>query len=291
VAISQIRKRLGNWLSRKFPSFYYRAISGPKVRKRFALEKQLAAGAKLSRSVRTSILFFTTQKCASRHVNSVLGSLIAGTRLVHADYDAYLTTAYPGKHLNPFDPAGTLSLAFHPKGYYYGPIGSYREIPNADKYKIVLQLRDPRDMLTSLYYSTAYSHELINEKMVQRRLQALKQTVDEYVLSSAPDYVSIYERYIAKLLLAEHVLFLKYEEMVSDFPVWLDRLTQHCGLSDQVNAIAQIKKEADFKVEREDVYSQRRQVTPGDYHRKLKSETVEQLNSMFSRVLEQLNYQ
>ena len=146
-------------------------------------------------------------------------------------------------------------------------------------------------MLTSLYYSTAYSHELINEKMVQRRLASLQQTVDEYVLSAAPDYVSIYERYIAKLLLRENVLFLKYEEMVGDFPAWLDRLTQHCELSDQVNAIAQIKEGANFKVEKEDVYSQRRQVTPGDHHRKLKLKTVEQLNAMFSGVLEQLNYQ
>jgi hypothetical protein len=210
---------------------------------------------------------------------------------MHVDYDAYVTTMYPRKERDPFDTDGTLGIAFHSRGYYYGPIGSYREIPSADKYKIVLQLRDPRDMLTSLYFSTAYSHELINEKMVQRRLASLQQTVDEYVLSAAPDYMSIYERYIASLLLRENVLFLKYEEMVSDFPVWLDRLTQHCELSDQVNAIAQIKKNADFKVEKEDAYSQRRQVTPGDYHRKLKSETVEQLNSMFSSVLRQLNYQ
>ena len=46
-----------------------------------------------------------------------------------------------------------LKLIFRPHGYCYGPI---REtawlLPDLDSYKILLMLRDPRDVLTSLFF-------------------------------------------------------------------------------------------------------------------------------------------
>ena len=53
--------------------------------------------------------------------------------------------------------------------------------------------------------------------------------------------------------------------------------------------VSQIINEANFDVE-EDIYSHKRQVTPGDHKRKLLPETIDRLNSEFGEVLDVLGY-
>jgi hypothetical protein len=62
--------------------------------------------------------------------------------LVHADYDAYVSMVRPPKESNPFQAKGALHTAFSPQGYYYGPLGTFPNIPDMGKYAIFLQLRD-----------------------------------------------------------------------------------------------------------------------------------------------------
>jgi hypothetical protein len=78
--------------------------------------------------------------------------------------------------------------------------------------------------------------------------------------------------------------------MVADFPGWLDRLAIHVGLDKEAEILQEIRKEADFSVKKEDERSQRRQITPGDHLRKLKPETIWQLNERFEPVLKRLDY-
>ena len=192
--------------------------------------------------------------------------------------------------MHPYKEGGTLSFAFQPKGYYYGPIGSYRDIPHRHDYRVVLQLRDPRDVLTSLYYSTAFGHALISQKLVEERKEALKLSLDDFVLRTAEKYRGIYEDYINELMLDGEVLFLRYEDMVADFSTWLNRLSQHCQLDHLTESLMQIEAEADFDVSKEDKYVKRRQVTPGEHARKLSSETVAALNTSFEGILRKLGY-
>jgi hypothetical protein len=180
--------------------------------------------------------------------------------------------------------------AFRPKGYYYGPIGTLRNIPRLEEYAVLLQLRDPRDVLTSLYYSTAYSHALISAKVVRRRKEALAMSVDEFVLTEIEEYLPIYEQYCGMLDTNKSVLFIKYEEMVGDFSNWLGKLSSHIGLNDQVEALERVRQDANFSVDAEDVFSQRRQVKPGDHRRKLQPATIDELNKAFKGVLIRLGY-
>jgi hypothetical protein len=50
------------------------------------------------------------------------------------------------------------------------------------------------------------------------------------------------------------------------------------------------KHKDEFTVDQEDIYSNKRQVTPGDHRRKLKPETIEHLNQVFADILQALNY-
>lgn len=275
---------------RRLPFAYYHLIQRSKIRFQFQTEKQLLGGAQLSKSVHPSILFFTTQKCASRYVARVIGRLTQAEGMPSVDYDAYVTMSQVPKELNPYSHEGALDYAFRPTGYSYGPIGSFREIPQAEKYRVVLQLRDPRDVLTSLYFSTAYSHALINPKMLKRRKEALQSSIDEYVLRNASLYVDIYSTYCERMLSAPHVLFLKYETMVEDFHTWLSRLSEHLGFSSHQEILKQLEEQANFEVNHEDKFDHRRQVTPGDHRRKLRANTIDELNRLFASILEALDY-
>lgn len=287
-------KRLGGRADRtfrnRFPNLYYYLVQRPKISFQFKKERALLNGVRLSKSEHTSILFFTTQKCASRYVSEVIRALCTSAGMVAADYDAYVAMVRLPKQKNPFSHHGTISSAFQRKGYYYGPIGTYRDIPDLGVYKTFLQLRDPRDVLTSLYFSTVYSHALISPKLIRRRKEAQTMGIDEYVIATAEEYLTIYNGYCDHLLGQKNVLFLKYEEMVTDFDAWLQKLSQHLALSDQEEAIEAIRTDADFSMEQEDPYSQRRQIRPGDHRRKLKPETIKKLNKRFKPVLEKLNY-
>lgn len=288
--MKQFAKRVSRVFSSRFPVFYYNLIQRPRLFFLFGKEKQLARGVELSKNSHPSIIFFTTQKCASRYVSEILAQLAQSAGMVHADYDAYITMIGVPKEKNPFRSDGTLDIAFKLKGYYYGPIGTYRAIPNLDKYKLLLQLRDPRDMLTSLYFSTAFSHAIISPKLIRRRTEALQTDIDDFVLHSASEYLPIYQTYCEKLLSQSNALFVKYEDMVANFDDWLNSLSQHLGLTEQSEDIEIIKSSSDFSVSVEDKYAQRRQVSPGDHLRKLKPETISQLNTIFGDVLRELKF-
>jgi hypothetical protein len=268
--MKRIRSGLDRAFRTRFPKLYYQVVQRPKLHFQFQTEKRLISGEKLSNSANPSILFFTTQKCASRYVSRVIAALAGDEDMVHADYDAFNAMLRPSLEQNPFAQNGA--------------------IQGVKAYKTVLQLRDPRDVLTSLYFSTAFSHALISEKVIRRREEAQQMTIDDFVLMETKEYVPIYQEYVDFLLDKPNVLFLKYEDMVGGFEEWLAELIGHIGISADPALLNQLRKEADFSVTSEDPYSQRRQVTPGDHKRKLKPETITELDRLFNPILKRLKY-
>ena len=282
--------RLDRFLQQQFPQAYYSLVQKPRFFFRFGKERKHSRGMSLSHSKHQSILFFTTQKCASRYVGSLIGQLARSEGMPNIDYDAYVTMSNVPDEYRPFSKNGSLEIAFQSNGHFYGPLGTYRNIPKMKDYSIFLQLRDPRDVLTSLYFSTAFSHALINQKMVDRRKAAKKMTVDEFVLANANLYENIYAQYCQQLLNEPKLIFLKYELMVAEFENWLDQLIDHFAFTNAQDTRQRIIDQSNFDVAAENIYSQRRQVTPGDFRRKLKTSTIKNINVQFAAILKRLNY-
>ena len=154
-------------------------------------------------------------------------------------------------------------------------------------------LREPRDVLTSLYFSHAYSHAipLLNqEELLNLRKKALSMTIDEYVIENMPKYLRIYQEYCQNLFGKPNVMFVTYEKMVTDFDTWLDSIIEFLKLKVSPELVSKIKEEADFTVKEENIYAHKRQVLPGEHQRKLKPETIEILNYNFSEILDVLGY-
>ncbi|MGB0564598.1 MAG: hypothetical protein ACPGVO_22780 [Spirulinaceae cyanobacterium] len=180
-----------------------------------------------------------------------------------------------------------------------------------NNYAAVLHLRDPRDVLTSLFFSHSYSHKREEGKFNpsdEKRRRWREAGVDAYALEKMPDYKARYELLIATLLDSGQAKLVKYEDLVTDYPTWLtDFLSafdvlevpdkKMLGLLNLPNSPAQIrdrlarKYQREFKIPKsEDLGAHKRQVKPGEHKDKLQPETIATLNQAFGAVLERLGY-
>lgn len=264
---------------------------------KFANEELLLQGNSKPKINQQSILFFTTHKCASVYVGNLLRALAEDVGMTPINLAAYYTEVL-GQAPNLFSEQEMQEAVkvFHPQGYFFGPLRSPNwRVPEVEKYRILLMLRDPRDVLTSRYFSTSYSHAIapneVGEAMLEKRSKALSKPIDEWVLESAPTFLERYELYCHDFLPMPNVHLVKYEDMVNNFSFWLQAVVKSLGLEDASQDLkAQIISEANFDVE-EDVFAHKRQVKPGDHLRKLQPETINQLNLIFGEVLDVLQYE
>lgn len=173
-----------------------------------------------------------------------------------------------------------------------GPIRRPIEIPNPSQYRIILHLRDPRDVLTSLFFSHCYSH-FGWENREQERAEWIQAGIDKFVLDKSYDYAARYDAYCNDFFGKPNVTFLTYEEMVRSFETWLAKFLVPFPRpqSDQItkNIVSQYKDA--FRVSSEDITQHKRKVTPGDHREKLQPATIHALNQIFSHSLEKLGYQ
>jgi hypothetical protein len=193
------------------------------------------------------------------------------------------------------------------------PIRFYVDIPQLENYDIILHLRDPRDVLVSMFYSYCYIHSGPIPPNTGYRKAAADDGIDAFVLAKASemsrrypgDYGTgghvedligniprRYRNYIEHLLGRPNVTLLRYEEMVTDYPSWLEKFSRTFPLPDRQALLeSSAAQSASFFPRRSsDVMSHVRHVTPGDFRNKLKPETIARLNEVFAEVLGRLGY-
>jgi len=247
-----------------------------------------------------SILHFSVNKSATQYVKSILERIGAENGMTPVNLHGY---AFNSKmpffdHLNAEEMRQYAHL-FHPRGYVYSVFGGAIEgISSMETYRTVLMVRDPRDVLTSMYYSLAYSHVVPEatgnkrEPFLQKRAQVRQMSIDEFVLDAAERERSIYQRY-TDLLVSRYpnALLTRYEEMTSNFDSWLDELLTYCQLEISAALRQEIKAEAEkMRPKTENIHAHVRKGQPGDYLEKLQPQTIVRLNEIFSQVLRDYRY-
>jgi hypothetical protein len=269
--------------------------SNRRFRMKYTNEMLILSGKHKTKNDYQSVFFFTVHKCASVYVGNLLKKIASDSGITPLDFEAYFFSG-GNVRTNKKNP-GFNDEVFKKKGYLYGPFREYRStIANIEDYKILLFLRDPRDVLVSFYYSVAFSHGIPsrNRKMASHLLQmrenAQNMSIDSFVVDNADLFLCRYQSYCQKLLNAENVFFSKYEEMVSDFDKWLAQIINFVGIKCSSNTKKEIICAATLPLQQEDQYRNKRQVTPGDHKRKLRIETIEKLNAKFAEILEILDY-
>ena len=135
----------------------------------------------------------------------------------------------------------------------------------------VLLVRDPRDMLVSMYYSVTKSHVMPkgNFNFIKRRWKANRMTVDEFVMKKADEYMRSFQIYRQKLP-TETLTVYRYEDVIYEKEAWLTDLIKKLGLPQNSALIRSTAQNQDVFPEQEDENKHIRQVHPGNYKKKLK---------------------
>jgi len=156
---------------------------------------------------------------------------------------------------------------------------------------VVLLVRDPRDMLVSLYFSIMKSHIIPagNESLRRAREQIPKVSIDEFVLQRAQGYVSTFRRYRNKLRDTNHLVF-RYEDVIYEKADWLADMVSFTGLPTRPRDIRRIAKHHDKRPEQENVSSHIRQVHPGNFRKKLSEATIRELSDATAEFLDAFDY-
>lgn len=196
----------------------------------------------------------------------------------------------------------------------FGPLRFFVEVPRLEEYQVLLHLRDPRDVLVSMFYSYCFIHNGEVQADTGYRARAASEGIDSFVLAKASgdsskypgdygtgghvedligDVPSRYRRYLDQLVGRPNVRLLKYEEMVTDYRAWLTRFIEPFPIADKKAVIEeQAALAATYFPKREaDVRNHVRHVTPGDHKTKLQPATIQRLNEIFADVLDALHYE
>lgn len=159
----------------------------------------------------------------------------------------------------------------------------------------LFQVRDPRDILVSEYFSLGWRHTEQNwdDAEKNRRETIRRMTIDEYAINE-PEVgkYPLLGRFAPLLSLfgAENIHLVKYETMVNDFPGWLTTVLPLIGLNTPADlSFLAHRYRNEFQAD-ESNEGHKRNVASGDHRHKLKPETIEILNQRFKTVLGILNY-
>jgi hypothetical protein len=241
-----------------------------------------------------SVYFYTFHKCASvLFANYVLKNIVG---LRHIDYANQI---YQGKN------AG--KITFEKKGFVYGPIRLSTRSASTELEKLVgfassidfiqdktaiFMIRDPRDILVSSYYSLGWSHQFspvkeIRESQEQLRVKIQARTIDEYAAETTQRISDDFETVYNLSRACKRGVVIKYEDMVDDWDGFVKGLTKYIDIKPVV--LAQIYKRSRPR-EHEDLTSHRRSGRTRGFEDKLKTETLESLNTTFKSVLERFQY-
>jgi hypothetical protein len=282
-----------NLVKRFFPSLALTMVNLPKAKKKWkgrTEERVLTEGFTLPiKQGRPSVVFFSCHKAGSSIGLKYLKKLARENEVKHINYDAYVSSVSPeSKPL--FQDADFQKRAYAKQEYFFGCYRFYRNIPNLDDYKVILLLRDPRDVLVSYYYSMKYNNTIHQKKglVLRKRLQHVG--LDDYVLEIVPRFKKVYEDYVTHLLGKENVYFSKFEDLLADSKKWLTEASDHCGMECSVELRSQIGLGITAKPKKETKHKHHRKAQPGEFKEKLQDATIEKINKEFGEVIKALNY-
>ena len=258
------------------------------------------------RNPRRNVIAYTTHKAGSMVLHRVLKDICELNRICYYSPNE-------SKTMLPFDRifAGRDFIA--KKRGCFGPIRFFVPTKAVEEASVILHLRDPRDVLVSMFYSYCFMHAGEIEAHTGYRKEVAEAGIDRFVLDmvGAPFYeyrgdygigsrykkhvgtvLDRYERYLTEVLGRPNATVVSYEEMVLAFPAWLEKIVGAFDLPDpgETRAVVTARHANSVAAGEEDVWSHKRKVTPGDHREKLQPETIRELDQVFATVLEKLGY-
>lgn len=184
------------------------------------------------------------------------------------------------------------SPVFDNSGFIFS---GFRHFPNFDLdvagNKCILLVRDPRDMVVSMYYSVTKSHVIPegNDSLRKNREEALQKAIDEFVLGKMQSYVGQFNTYKEKLN-GKDVKVYRYEDVIYDKSTWLGDVLDYLEIDKSPELLKNVVKQFDVIPDTENESQHVRQVHPGNYKKKLSGPAIEKLTEKAKDFLTYYNY-
>ncbi len=155
----------------------------------------------------------------------------------------------------------------------------------------ILLVRDPRDMIVSMYYSILKSHVIPRgiSRLAQNREDAEQLDINEFVVQNIGSYVAYFRRYKEALARSDLTVY-RYEDVIYQKKKWLSDVVVKLGLEQHPKRLSAIAKRFDVIPITENQNEHIRQVHPGNHKRKLSNQTIQELNQSLSDFLEYFDY-
>jgi hypothetical protein len=160
----------------------------------------------------------------------------------------------------------------------------------------IIHVRDVRDCIVSNFFSIAFSHSVPREAETRERFLAVRQKIQEGSIDQYVEQIMWSRSAFARIDILREIcekrpdaVLSRYEDMVTDFPKWLDGLLDAIGLTIPAKLRKELTRGAAFDVD-EDKNRHKRQVIPGDFRRKLLPETQAKLTEKFRTDLAYFGY-
>ncbi|MBA4802311.1 MAG: sulfotransferase domain-containing protein [Euryhalocaulis sp.] len=165
-------------------------------------------------------------------------------------------------------------------------------LPGLEDAPKILLLRDPRDILTSLYFSVASSHVAPGEGALKQAFERNREYVkaapiNRIVKERAPNLKTQIERYLEKLPRRGLAVY-HYEDVVLNKAAWIADLADVLGLDADEETARAILDRFDIVPDSEAPDSHVRRVLPGDHRDKLGPKTIDMLDALFTGIYDPL---
>ncbi|MHA7872947.1 MAG: sulfotransferase domain-containing protein [Hyphococcus sp.] len=230
------------------------------------------------------VFVFTVHKAASLGVYDIMR--VVAKKEGWPLHSANLRRPNMAEPQTPGDPDFLRQLAG--KAGLVGPVRMPVALDDAARARdrFILHLRDPRDVLVSMFYSWSYSHPGVNDDY---RAQLREKGVDDFALRQSADLKRKYDLYLSDYLGLPQTTLLAYEEFVLDRPSWLEKFLQAAGAAGGPNRYKRLAQRNPAKqISTENIHAHIRKAAPGDYREKLSLETQHALNEAWGDVLDVL---
>lgn len=198
--------------------------------------------------------------------------------------------------LGPNDLTSDVNTLWQERGYCYSGFRMLFPIMRFDftSTQNILLVRDPRDILTSLYFSVKCSHSIPKTKtgshpMRKQRERTQHLGIDEFALKQAQMIKNIFLQYIQALPAATTRVY-RYEDIVFKKKEWLEDMIGFLGLELRESKIKAIVDKNDIRPNKENPQEHVRQVTPGNYKVHLSQTTIDKLDDLFRPILHFFQY-
>ena len=199
------------------------------------------------------------------------------------------------KGIRPKDLDSSISQVFKDNGFAYlgwryFPEQSGFDFSNA---RCILLIRDPRDMMTSLYFSQAKSHKipevgLERENSLRKREMIASMNINDWACQNHETFIKLFKSYAHGL--PDTTRIYRYEDVIFRKMDWLGDICRFVGLNLSDNNIVKIATAYDVRPNKENPNAHVRQVTPGNYKKHFTADTIKFLNEQFSEILSMYGY-